>query len=231
MSTKLLPPQEAVALENISWPSMDSALPAPVSYPALLPSSQEIASGNDDGRFQTLQRQLEQLKAENDKRVQDALAAGRREGEAAAREALAVNVNAEIERIKQLSKSVLAAAPLLRKQAEGDLVRLAVAIARRILHRELAVDPEALLGLTKAALSKIDQREIQTIRTHPDNVALLGRVLEQSRSQKKIEILGDARLDRGALVIETGRGQLDASVETHLEEIERGFADLVGNRS
>jgi flagellar assembly protein FliH len=175
--------------------------------------------------------QLERLQAETEKRIQDAAAAARREGETAAREALAANVNSEIERLKQLAKQVLGSAPALRKQAEADLVRLAIAIARRILHRELAVDSEALLGLTKAALSKIDQREIHKIRTHPDNVGLLQRVLEQGRSHGCIEISGDARLDRGALIIDTARGQLDASVETHLEEIERGFTDLVGDQT
>lgn len=130
-----------------------------------------------------------------------------------------------------MSKELLACGPVLRKQAEGDLVRLAIAIARRILHREIQVDHDALLGLTKAALGKIDHREIVQIRTHPESVELLQRVLEQGRTQKRIEIAGDARLDRGALIIETSRGQLDASVETHLEEIERGFTDLVGEQA
>jgi flagellar assembly protein FliH len=192
------------------------------------PGAETVQSDFKD-QVATLQLQLERLKADSEKQVAEARSAGRREGEESAREALAVNVNAELERMKQLTREVLASAPLLRKQAEADLVRLAVAIARRILHRELAVDSEALLGLTKASLSKIDQREIQVIRTHPDNVSLVQRVLDQSRMQKKIEISADARLDRGALVIETARGQLDASVETHLDEIERGFTDLVGS--
>jgi len=61
-------------------------------------------------------------------------------------------------------------------------------------------------------------------------VPLLERVLDQGRSRGRIEISGDGRLDRGALIIDTVRGQLDASVETHLEEIERGFIDLVGDQ-
>ncbi len=221
-------------VESINWPATDASPPAITSYPALsLPSPaplQSAAVPAEEPRLAILQEQLEQLRSESEKRIQEAHAAGKRVGETAAREALALNVDAEIERIRQLTKGVLASAPALRKQAESDLVRLAVAIARRILHRELSIDPDALLGLTKAALSKIDGREIQTIRTHPDNVALLGRILEQNRNQRKIEISGDARLDRGALVIETARGQMDASVETHLEEIERFFVYFVGSR-
>jgi flagellar assembly protein FliH len=184
----------------------------------------------DPAKTAAFEQQLDRLRAESEKRIHDAAAAARREGEDAARELLAANVNAEIGRLKQLTNQVLGSAPALRKQAEADLVRLAIAIARRILHREIAVDSEALLGLTKAALSKIDQREVHKIRTHPENVPLLERVLEQGRSHSRIEISGDGRLDRGALIIDTARGQFDASVETHLDEIERGFIDLVGDQ-
>ena len=204
-----------------------AAGPSAVMEAALEPLSPTV----DPAQTAALDVQLERLQADSEKRIQEAVAAGRQEGEAAARESLAANVNSEVERLKQLSKQILGSAPALRKQAEADLVRLAIAIARRILHREIAVDSEALLGLTKAALSKIDQREIHKIRTHPDNVALLQRVLEQGHSRGRIEISGDARLDRGALIIDTARGQLDASVETHLEEIERGFTDLVGDQA
>ena len=41
-------------------------------------------------------------------------------------------------------------------EAEQDVVKLAIAIARRVLHRELTVDPDAILGLVKAALQKIE---------------------------------------------------------------------------
>jgi flagellar assembly protein FliH len=44
---------------------------------------------------------------------------------------------------------------------------------------------------------------------------------------ERIEVIADKKLERGALLIETERGELDASVETQLEEIERGFADLI----
>src|SRR5579871_5853957 len=51
-----------------------------------------------------------------------------------------------------------------RLEAEQDVVALALAIARRILHRELTVAPEALLGLVKAALEKMETRELHKVR-------------------------------------------------------------------
>jgi flagellar assembly protein FliH len=229
MSAKVLNGLEAAGAQLVQWPSVGDPKTNDEPIPAFrsLPAPVEV---NLSPQVASLELELKKVKAEAEQRVNEALANGKREGEASARQALGVHAEAEIEKLKQLAKEMLACGPALRKQAEGDLVRLAVAIARRILHRELQVDSDALLGLTKAALGKIDQREIHVIRTHPDNVELIQRVLEQGRIQKRIEISGDARLGRGALIIETSRGQLDASVDTHLEEIERGFADLVGEQ-
>jgi flagellar assembly protein FliH len=43
----------------------------------------------------------------------------------------------------------------------------------------------------------------------------------------RVEVIGDAGLARGAAILDSNRGTLDASIETQLAEIERGFADIV----
>lgn len=231
MSVKVLHGKAAAAAQLVQWPAADAVTIRGESEPAASANtSPETVQQDSRGEPSALEIELAKVKADAEQRVIEASAKGKREGEEAARQSLGANVTAEIEKIKQLSKDLLTCGPMLRKQAEGDLARLAVAIARRILHREIQVDHDALLGLIKAALAKIDQREIHVVRTHPDNVDLVQRVLEPGRTQKRIEIAGDARLDRGALIIEASRGQFDASVETQLEEIERGFADLVGEQ-
>jgi flagellar assembly protein FliH len=42
-----------------------------------------------------------------------------------------------------------------------------------------------------------------------------------------VEVMADPGLPRGTAILDSSRGALDASVETQLAEIERGFADLV----
>jgi len=44
-------------------------------------------------------------------------------------------------------------------------------------------------------------------------------------------VLGDPQLTPGSAVFETSRGELDASVSTQLDEIQRGLTDLVRRRS
>ena len=43
----------------------------------------------------------------------------------------------------------------IREETTQDLVHLAISIAARVIHREVAVDPDALAGLVQAAFSKL----------------------------------------------------------------------------
>jgi flagellar assembly protein FliH len=114
-----------------------------------------------------------------------------------------------------------------RHEAEQDVVALALAIARRILHRELTVDPEALLGLVKAGFEKMEMREVHRVRVSREDALLVRQYLEKIGSPHHVEVIADPGLGRGAAILDSSRGILDASIETQLAEIERGFADLV----
>lgn len=214
----------------MQWPAARGTTAEPVTEAQPEPLSDEQGVQQLKLKVASLELQLENSAAESQRLVQEAIAAGKKEGELATQEALEAIMQGEIAKISKLMNTVIGSGALLRRQAEEDLVRLSIAIARRILHREVLVDSEALLGLTKAALSKVDQREIHVIRAHPETLPLIERILQQSGNQRRMELRGDARLDRGSLFIETARGELDASVETQLQEIERGFADIVGNQ-
>jgi flagellar assembly protein FliH len=113
----------------------------------------------------------------------------------------------------------------IREEATQDLVHLAISIAARVIHREAAVDPDALTGLVQAAFSKLQSREINRVRMHPALEGLVRKALEQSGSPKNLVLTPDASLKPAEVFFETSQGTLDASVETQLREIERGLID------
>ena len=113
----------------------------------------------------------------------------------------------------------------LRREAEADMVKLAMAIAQRVLRRELSVDPDALHGLLVSALEKLNGQETYRVRVHPSQAAQVGAGLRKTATGSAIEVVGDATRALGTVIFETARGNLDASVESQLQEIERGLAD------
>lgn len=115
--------------------------------------------------------------------------------------------------------------PRMRREAERDLVKLAIAVARRILHRELTLDPESIEGLIKVALEKLETRELCRVRVHPDQEEPIRSLLERFSNARTVEVLPDKTLNPGDVLLETAHGTIDASVDAQLNEIARGFAD------
>ncbi len=174
----------------------------------------------NEARPADVERQIEE-------RIVAAQRAAYQEGEAAGRQAATAQVQPVIERMARTIDEVAGFRARLRHEAEGDVVSLAMAIARRILNRELATDPEALLGLVRSALDKLDGREVNRVRAQAQDAAVLQQYFQQRGGPHKIEVYADPSLPPGSAIFETTNGSLDASVETQLKEIERGFTDVI----
>jgi flagellar assembly protein FliH len=158
---------------------------------------------------------------------QEAHQRGFAEGQAAARREAAAQIEAMNLKVARAIEELCGFKQRFRHEAEQDVVALAIAVARRILHRELTVAPEALLGLVKAAIEKLELREVHRARVSRLDAPQVTEYLEKMGLPRPVEVIGDPGLQRGAVLLESSRGTLDASVETQLAEIERGFVDLV----
>lgn len=164
---------------------------------------------------------------DSEEKIRTAYQQGLQEGRAAARQEMGGQLEAMNVHMARAIEEMSGMRQRFRQEAEEDVVALALAIARRILHRELTVAPEALLGLVKAALEKIEAREVHQVRIRPEDAPMVRQFLEKMGLPQKVEVISDPGLERGAAILDSTRGALDASVETQLAEIERGLADLV----
>jgi flagellar assembly protein FliH len=174
---------------------------------------------------------LAQLQQQYEQRAREAHAAGVREGETAGRAQGAAEVQPVIDRLTRTIEEIGGLRARLRAEAEADLIKLSLAIARRVLRRELSIDPEALHGLVLGALEKLAGQEITRVRVHPSHAALVTSRLRQNSASANVEVIADSSRVLGAVIIETPRGNLDASIESQLQEIERGLADRLRKQS
>jgi flagellar assembly protein FliH len=166
-----------------------------------------------------------------DARIRAAFQQGRREGEAASAQLALSRIEPTFESLGRVVKELTGLRRSFRAAAEQETVKLAIAIARRVLHRELSTDPEAILGLVMAAFQKLNARETHRLRLAPSDAAAVQEQRARLDLPASLEILADASLPPGSAVFETSRGELDASVDTQLSEIDRGFADIVRRRA
>lgn len=211
-----------ISAETIEWRLLDEpARPAP-EHPC-----SEPPRAADTSEVERLRHRIAELERDAKSREQRAWSEGHQKGEADAIAREGAKVESAVTRLANAAVEVGAARKKLRREAEEDCVKLAVAVARRVLRRELAIDPEALLGIIKAALARLEGREVDRLRLHPDDAELVEGAVKAMPGRSSLQIVADAALESGACILETSRGGLDASVETQLREIERGLVDRI----
>ena len=187
---------------------------APMLWRTVMPASGEKGFGHPSGAEREVARKLDQARREA---FAEGLAAGRQQAEEQMRPA--------VQGLAQTLDSLARLRESIREEATADLVHLSISIAARVIHREVAVDPDALTGLVRAAFSKIQSREINRVRMHPALEGLVRKSLEQSGAPKNLVLTADPSLKPAEVFFETSQGILDASVDTQLREIERGLID------
>jgi flagellar assembly protein FliH len=223
MLSRILRVAEDTSVEQMRWPKAGAAGKPPAGRE---PRGGSQGDARDDAAHAA---RIAELEEQVERRATLARQEGFREGEAAGRSRAAAEAQPALEKLARSIEEVARLRPRLLRETEAELVELAMGIARRILRRELSVDAEALQGLVRGALEKLSAREICRIRAHPELEPGIRRCLERE-SQSGIQVIGDATLERGGILVETSRGKLDASLETQLAEIGRGLADRLPER-
>jgi flagellar assembly protein FliH len=140
------------------------------------------------------------------------------------------------ERVAAERSTILSVCEEFRKEraryfagVEGEVVKLALAIATRVLHREATLDPLLLTGVVRIALEKLEEGSAAVLRVPLSSVEEWRRVFA-SGSETMLQIVGDERLVASEGVLETNVGRVELGVAAQLEEIERGFFDLLQHR-
>jgi flagellar assembly protein FliH len=152
-----------------------------------------------------LQRQLADLERAAQVHIQQARDSALQEGLRRGREEASLEFKPVLERLGRAVADLSTLRDRIRRQAELDLVKLALAIARRVMHRELAIDPDAIQGVVRAALDRLQSREVHRLRVHPAHVAPLRSCLEAMG--RAVEVIADPSLNAGDAIFETPRNE------------------------
>lgn len=137
-------------------------------------------------------------------------AAGHAEGLAEAQQQL----RARVARLDALYASAARPLQALDDEAEQELARLALVVARRVLAHELKLSPELVVQAVRQAAAALPSATGGLrVRLHPDDLTLL-RELDAVESHW--QLLADPALTRGGCRLESERSRLDAQLETRL---------------
>jgi flagellar assembly protein FliH len=155
-----------------------------------------------------------------------ARAQGHEEGVAAGRAAAEAQLAESVSALEEVVKGALAQRNGVIENAEPELVRLAMAIAERIVYDHVAIDPNVVLENVRHALTRLVGREVVTLRVNPADLAVIRQYRDSMASSNDVEhlrIVEDQRVDRGGVMIETDAGTIDAKISTQIREARRAL--------
>ncbi len=117
---------------------------------------------------------------------------------------------------------------------EREAVELALSIARKIVHQEIATDRGVIVNVVKKALKKVSNHKKIKIRLSPADIDVMNEVKLQmpglTDSFDEVIFEGDTSIGNGGCVIDTNFGDVDARIEKQLLTIEAMFKEEIRKR-
>jgi flagellar biosynthesis/type III secretory pathway protein FliH len=103
-------------------------------------------------------------------------------------------------------------------------VKLATAIAARVIRREVMHHPEITLALVRESLELAAGSTHIRLRLHPEDLAQLGgfveRITQELAPAGTTEMVADAAVEQGGCRLETSLGTIDQQFAAQLARIE-----------
>jgi flagellar assembly protein FliH len=153
---------------------------------------------------------------------EEAQAAGRAAGLAAAQRQYEQKLREADDLCRSLQSALdMLSRPLAQVDDEvfSQVAQLAVAVARGIVRRELRTDPTQVIGIVRetVALLPASARSVRVV-LHPEDAALVRQRLSASGPDQAWSINEDPVLARGDCRVLTEFAQIDARVESRLNQ-------------
>jgi flagellar assembly protein FliH len=124
------------------------------------------------------------------------------------------------QRLGQLVASSENGLRLMEERLAGELLDLAVELARHVVRAEIAVRREALLPVAREAIALISQdaRAVQLV-AHPSDAELLRKHLAEEIAESGWRIAEDHRIEPGGLRVLSSAGDIDATLATRWRRV------------
>jgi flagellar assembly protein FliH len=206
--------------------SENSAVIRSFRYPSIAPLNPPAACEKVNA-----EREL-RLQRANLAAIEAARAEGMREGKAAGRAEAAESFEPERAALQVALQAFAHERELYFHRVEEHVVKLAMAIARKVLHREAQVDPLLLSAVVRVALEQVQAGSQVRLHTGPADCERWRNFFAAGGEHEfAVQVVEDAECPSGTIRLETSSGRCDFSIEGTLQEIENGFFDLLAERS
>lgn len=121
------------------------------------------------------------------------------------------------------------------REAESELVDLAMEIARKIIGSAIDGSAEIIVDAVRKAVALLRDKSVLTVKVAPEQESMvkdnLDSLYDIDDRIEKIDIVSDRRVGAGGCIVETDSGNVDARIETELQNIETALRRTNSNEA
>lgn len=205
------------SIETLEYPNVgfgESAVESTI-FESSAPKPVEIAGIPEEEVARRVRCAREEAVAESEERARIELERARRDAE-----------NLIAERLREFEKERTS----YFRSIEGEVVHLALAIARKIIQREADMDPTLLAGLVRIALDRMQCGPAARVRVAPAEAERWRRLGKNESGELRWGVIADDKIDPADCIVETELGTANFSFESQLRDVEESFTRLLAYR-
>jgi len=115
-------------------------------------------------------------------------------------------------------------------ETEQEIVKLAMAIARKIVCNEITVNKNAVVNVVKEAVKKVDGSERVKVKLSIKDFQFIKNekpaIIDKITNIENVGFEMDESISDGGCIIETESGDIDARIEKQFQAVEEAFERL-----
>jgi flagellar assembly protein FliH len=161
---------------------------------------------------------------------QEARQAGWEAGYAEGRQAAETEISEALATVQSLAQAAVTAKDKFLNDNQNMIGQLAVAIAKKIIGKELVVNQRAISDIVGKAIETANVHGACCIRVNPQDYDILrplwDAIPSMQHPDQKWQLVADKRVNRGGCLIEVSGGVIDAQLETQLNQVSTAFEAL-----
>jgi len=212
--SKIIRDESDCVISPFKFSQVTEDVPSGVSPFVMPAASASVASAQDAGVSEAaFEKAREAARREG---FEEGLQTGRREAEAAA----TAQHDTRLVELQTTVRQMVAYRSEIRIEVEHEVVDLAFAVARRVLRREVTLDPTAAAGIVRSCMDERSASEVTRILVHPHDVDQVQRSVGPD-----VTVEPSTDVEPGGALLETTRGTLDARIDSQIDELQSGLAD------
>lgn len=183
---------------------------------------------------QDIERWWEERRSEDEKLKAEAQEEGFAEGYELGRKQAEEHIKEQYQAFIEEGQALLQLAHQNKEQiiqeAEPFLLELSISIAEKIIQHQLTVSPEWMIELVKEALTRKREKGLITLCVSAEHYPYVQQFRDELSlvidSQAELQILPDGKVQDHGCVIRSSFGNIDATVDTQLQEIKQALYQI-----